>query len=116
MKNTAEASRDGVGKRRRDYAPTRADFFIGGKLPEFTIFFNIAFFRLAGYINYLQGKSYEGDKRELENVFGKWKAKVDDGVEVLGSSAYSKLRNYLWKAYMFEKNSSGFILEEKEIT
>ena len=51
---------------------TKSDLFTGGKSAELAVFYNIAYFRIAGFINFLLGNSYEKDKSKLEAVFTGW--------------------------------------------
>ncbi len=115
MNETKKISHLGREKESQRPALTKEQMFTGGKTPELAIFYNIAFFRMAGYLNFLLGNDYETDKDSLEKVVKIWKSKVSDNADTLKTADYSKLRNYLWKAYMLDKNTAGFILEESEI-
>jgi hypothetical protein len=86
--------------------------FTGGKSPEFAVFYNVAFFRLCGYLNHLSGNTYTNDKNKLEKYFTDWVSSIKAGCDLLPDKAYSLLRNYLWKGYKLNKNSSGYELKE----
>jgi hypothetical protein len=81
--------------------PTQYEVFTGGKLPEFAVFYNIAFFRMAGVVNHLLGNKYEKNKDNLEKIFENWlKAPTD-------AKVFAGLRDYLWKGFRTDKNGSG---------
>lgn len=90
---------------------TKKDLFAGGKLPEFAIFYNIAFFRIAGLISHLLGKPFESDKNKLEETFQEW---LGDATNQNNDKVFSKLRDYLWKGYLTDKNTSGYVLQEQD--
>lgn len=83
-------------------APGRDDFFTGAKTPEYAVFYNIAFFKIAGFINFLKNKNFESDKMKLEGIINS----VIGSPSLLTDSHYLKLRNYLWKGYSADKNAS----------
>ncbi len=93
--------------------------FTGGKLPELAIFFNVAFFRTAGVVNHFLGNKYENDKDALEKIFTDWvKAEKNQLCHKPESQkVYAGLRNYLWKGFKDNQNSSGHIvtLTEQQI-
>lgn len=93
---------------------SRDELFTGGKVPEFTVFYNIAFFRVAGLLNHLLNNSYELDKNKLETVYAQYLKESRSGKDKLPDDAYSKLRRYLWKGYLTEKNSSGYELTDSD--
>ena len=95
--------------------PTLGDLYMGGKYPEFTVFYNVAFFRMAGFLNHLRAGSYEKDKNHLESSFKTWLNKIKNDNDDLPSRAYSELRRYLWKGYLTEKNTSGYELTTTDI-
>ena len=75
---TSRTSSNNFKKERQP--PTQFEVFTGGKVehPEFTIFYNIAFFRTAGVLHHLLNNKYEGDKeRILEKGFTDWLKKMD---------------------------------------
>lgn len=84
------------------------------KTAEFAVFYNIAFFRIAGLLNHLLGNSYEENKNKLEGVFTDWLKVAGTQADQLPEVAYSRFRNYLWKGYLLEKNSSGYELTESD--
>lgn len=86
---------------------TKKDVFTGGKYPEFAIFFNLAFFRIAGLINHLRGEKYEANKDALLTKVDSWLKNANDAKN---DKVFSKLRDYLWKGFMTNKNSSGYVI------
>jgi hypothetical protein len=92
--------------------PSRDDLFTGGKTPEYAVFYNIAFFKIAGFINFLINKTFEDDKMKLEGIIND----IIKKPEMLIDSHYLKLRNYLWKGYRADKNDSvtKLMKEDKE--
>lgn len=90
---------------------TKKDVFTGGKYPEFAIFFNLAFFRIAGLVNHLLGKKYEANKSTLEKEFDSWLKNAND---TKNDKVFSKLRDYLWKGFMTNKNSSGYVITPED--
>ena len=89
------------------------EYFTHGKIdkPEFTIFFNIAYFKIAGMINNLLGETHEINKKNLEDkiysVECKTKWRNDERV-------MSGLCNYLFKSYRKAKNSEGYKVTDVE--
>lgn len=96
--------------------PTQEELYTSPKqkTPELAVFYNIAFFRVAGIVNHLLGNSYEQDKNRLENVYINWLGVAGTADDTLPEAAYSRLRNYLWKGYLLEKNSSGYELTQDD--
>ncbi len=90
---------------------SKKDLFTGGKLPEFTVFYNMAFFKIAGLINHLQGEAYEEDKQLLEKKFKNF---LRDSNDPKHDRVFLKLRDYLWKGYGTNKNSSGYVLNQED--
>lgn len=92
------------------------DLFTGGKLPEFAVFYNIAFFNMAGLLYHLINpkEGYENDKDKLERAFKKWLEGIQQNQDILRDAGYGRLRRYLWKGYLTEKNRSGYMLTEDD--
>ncbi|HCC29638.1 MAG TPA: hypothetical protein DEQ03_06255, partial [Marinilabiliales bacterium] len=90
----------------------REDVFTGGKTPELTIYYNIAYFRMAGLINALCGNKLERDKDALEQFM---KAFIN-GKQKLTDMQFVKLCDYLWKGYKYDKNRSEYSLTENDKT
>ena len=53
--------------------------------------------------------------QNFEAVFTGWLNNIRQNKDILPQTAYSKLRNYLWKGYAFDKNSSGYELTGTDI-
>jgi hypothetical protein len=117
MKRETSPPNYDTGKNESKAPLSKEVLFTGGKFPEFAVFYNVAFFRLCGYLNHLLGNPYTFDKDKLEKVFAVWQDSLKAGNDTLPDKAYSMLRNYLWKGYQLNKNSSGYELKSnhKEI-
>jgi|GEM_PF-1449372 len=87
------------------------DSYTGSKInyEEFTIFYNIAYFRVAGVINHLLGNPYEINKENLEKqVYKKDEASQKFSWEQ-NKKVLSGLGNFLWKSNRLAKNTNGYI-------
>jgi hypothetical protein len=96
---------------RSNVPPSQFDVFTGGKLPEFTVFYNMAYFRMAGVVNHLLGNKYESNKDKLETQFTEWLAKTKDDSD---EKVFAGLRDYIWKGFKINKNSSGNVLTQDD--
>lgn len=99
--------------------PTSKELFTGGKSAEFAVFFNVAFTKLLRTIYYWQEGKIEVDENKLDTKYGSLiDTFLSNQVENdLSDEIYSKLRNYIWKGYLSERNSSGYelSLEDKRM-
>ncbi len=84
------------------------------KLPEFSVFYNYAYFRLAGYVYQLN----TGVNLENSNIsFDEKKDKIEGNLDAIISSSddekdkliVAKLINYLWKGYNNPENAAGYL-------
>lgn len=97
--------------------PEPFDVFTGGKDPEFAIFFNVAFTKLLRTVHYWEtGNKEEIDENDLDTIYGPIiKGWNDNEINTdFSAETYSKLRNYIWKGYLNERNSSGYELTTKD--
>ncbi len=110
MKNTPTA------KRMTHSEPTQKELFTGGKSAEFAVFFNIAFTKLFRTIYYWQEGRIEFDENKLDARYNPLIDQFGAGqiANDLSDEIYSKLRSYIWKGYLTERNSSGYVLEAKD--
>lgn len=114
-KHTTQYSK-GKGRLAKSKPLTKDQLFTGGKRPEFTVFYNLAFLNIAGLIYHLtesakDNKTYEDSKDKWELAFKKWKSSINSK-DQLSDAGYAILRRYLWKS--IDKNSSGHILTEED--
>jgi hypothetical protein len=94
-----------------------------GKTPEFAIYNNLALLRILRLIYYWIDKSNIPSLSQIDKTFRKeylrpfTEAKFGEVPHDLPEIVYSKLREYLWKGYQENKNSSGHWLtkEDKKI-
>ncbi len=89
---------------------TKFDLFTGGKTPAFALFYNLAHARVAGIVYQLLGKSYTHDEGTIQTFYENWLKNPEDTT----GKIFPKLRDYLWKGYTQNKNSDGYLLEEKD--
>ena len=103
--------------------PTQKEVFTGGKVDytELTVFFNIAYFRLAGVIHHLMGKPYEFeiDDKGVTKIIGKRAIEKVYNEESITEWQTDKkvlagLNDYLFKGFKKAKNSSGYEMDEKD--
>jgi|GEM_PF-2058743 len=91
--------------------PSKLETWTGGKRPELAVFYNVAYFRIAGMLSHYLNKTHEHDKDALELLF----KKVVSGEDQLSDAVCSKLRDYLWKSYTTQQeNSSGYALNQED--
>jgi hypothetical protein len=94
------------------------DLFTGAKTPEYAVFYNIAYWWISDTLKklYHTSSSVKEDREEDNSPYVD--RFVNEGTNLMNStlpdSAYLKLRDFLWKGFIFEKNSSGLELTEKE--
>lgn len=104
------------GKQRRE--PTERELFTGGKDAEFAIFFNTAHTKLLRTINYWQTGQIEFDEGKLDKTFNPYLDRFENnqpGAD-FSDEIYAKLRNYIWKGYLHERNSAGYELNRRDKT
>lgn len=98
------------------HPPTQRELFTGGKAPEFAIFFNIACTKLFRTIHYWQTGKIEFDETVLDKKFNPYLDRFEENRpgDDFTDEIYAKLRNYIWKGYLHERNSSGYELIPKD--
>jgi len=106
--------------------PTRKELYMGGKTKtaDYAVFYNIAFNGILSKIHFKETGQTEFDEAKLSVMYGQ---KYLDVFETARPSnikhdfkdeTYLTLRDFLWKGYETDKNSSGHALtdEDKSIT
>lgn len=106
------------GQRTQRSEPTQRELFTGGKAAEFAVFFNIAFAKLLRTIHFWKTGKIEFDENKLDDLYGPMLDQFEQNrvTDDLSDEMYAKLRNYIWKGYLSERNSSGYALEAKDKT
>jgi hypothetical protein len=99
--------------KKEDRIPTRDELFTGWKVPHIAVFYNIAFFKLAGYVNHLLGNPFEDSKNDLEANLNSF---LNNAHLPENDRIFLKLREYLWKGYATDPNSSGNELTDEDRT
>lgn len=89
---------------------SKFELFTGGKTAASALFYNLAHARIAGIVYQLLGKPYTHDEGVIQNFYEEWLKKPED----TSGKIFPKLRDYLWKGYFQNKNSDGYLLEEKD--
>lgn len=87
--------------------PSINDLYTGWKVPEMAVFYNIAYARINRYINHLLDISNNDTEANFETLTSNQDHPEHERI-------FLKLRDYLWKGYNSDKNSSGHILTENE--
>jgi hypothetical protein len=95
-------------KKEKNYS--RFDLFTGGKTPAFALFYNLAQARIAGIVYQLLGNTYTHDEGKIQTFYENWLKNPED----TSGKIFPKLRDYLWKGYSQNKNSDGYLIEEKD--
>lgn len=89
---------------------SKFELFTGGKTPAFALYFNLAQARIAGIVYQLLGNTYTHDEGTIQTFYENWlKNPIDTSGKI-----FPKLRDYLWKGYTQNKNSDGYLIEEKD--
>jgi hypothetical protein len=117
------------GKREPDYnkskqpssAPiSNLDLFTGGKTPALALFYNLAYARVAGivYANLEKNKGKKQkeqlaatvDEKTIQTAFERWLWNPTEKSDLI----FPKLKDYLWKGYQNNKNSSGYTITDAD--
>ncbi len=90
---------------------SKFELFTGGKTPAFALFYNLAHARVAGIVYQLLGNiSEKHDEGKIQTFYETW---LKNPIDTTGK-IFPKLRDYLWKGYNQNKNSDGYLIEEKD--
>ncbi|HAF28485.1 MAG TPA: hypothetical protein DCG75_05495 [Bacteroidales bacterium] len=97
-------------------APISTDqLFTGAKTPEYAVFYNIAYWWMSEMLKRLYKNTDTSIHEDTSPFIQRF---VNDGEEINSSifsdADYIKLRDYLWKGYLFDKNKSGSIITFKD--
>ena len=89
--------------------------FTGAKTPEYAVFYNIAYWWISDMLKRLYKNTDTSMHEETSPFIDRF---IADGKNIdfstLSNADYIKLRDYLWKGYMFDKNKSGSIITSKD--
>jgi len=93
-------------------APISIDMlFTGAKTPEYAVFYNIAYWWISDMLKRLYKNTDISKHEETSPFIDRF---INDGQNIdspiFSDADYIKLRDYLWKGYMFDKNKSGSII------
>lgn len=80
------------------------------KTPELALFYNLACDRIAGFI----GREEGIEAGEVINRIKSFGGNMPSGGD-FSMATYVKLKNYLWKGYIYDRNSSGTPINDREI-
>lgn len=93
------------------------DLFTGAKTPEYAVFYNIAYWWVSDFLKSL----YEphNKKSQQENHSDNYSKYIyrfnqEENNPSLSDADYLKLKDYLWKGYLFAKNSTNIDVSEKD--
>lgn len=107
------------GQRTQRSEPTQRELFMGGKDAEFAVFFNVAFTKVLRTVHFWKTGVIEFDEEKLDTLYGTLLDQFEQSRHVaddLSDEMYAKLRNYIWKGYLSERNSSGYTLAPEDKT
>lgn len=104
--------------RKNQQPPSEKELYMGGKAPEFAVFFNLAFTKLLRTIDYWrENKVLEKDEKELDTKYGPIIDQfLQDGPinNDFSDEIYARLRNYIWKGYQLDRNTAGYALDTQD--
>jgi hypothetical protein len=103
----------------RDTTITKEEQFTGAKTSEYAVFYNIAFWWMSDMIEKLYKTENASSNMENQDDHSPYLDRFNSDGEnpnetSLSDASYLRLRDYLWKGYLFDKNSSGLELTEKD--
>ena len=98
---------------RSNHVPTQFELFTGGKTPAFALFYNLAYFRVAGMVCFSLGHVFIEDKDQEQAIQTKFETWLDNAIDPTGK-IFPKLRDYIWKGYRSDKNSDGSAVTEED--
>ncbi|WP_421919867.1 hypothetical protein [Marinifilum sp.] len=93
------------------------DLFTGAKTPEYAVFYNIAYWWMSDFLKSLYEARIRKAKDENQNDdYSKYiyRFMQEEDNPTLSDADYLKLKDYLWKGYLFAKNSTKIDVSEKD--
>ncbi|MDQ2177120.1 hypothetical protein [Marinifilum sp. D714] len=93
------------------------DLFTGAKTPEYAVFYNIAYWWISDFLKslyapYMKNAQSENQSDDYSKYINKFI--TEEATSTLSDADYLKLRDYLWKGYLFAKNSTNINVSEKD--
>jgi len=91
------------------------ELFTGAKTPEYAVFYNIAYWWISDMLKRLYKNTDTSKNEETSPFIDRFITYVNNIYSsTLSDADYIKLRDYLWKGYMFDKNKSGSIITSQD--
>lgn len=106
----------GFNKRSSDKPIDPEQLFTGAKTPEYAVFYYIAYWWVSDLLKDLYKKRSDSTNDKDQETSPYIDRFLREGKDLSNATlpdlAYSKLRDYLWKGYSTNKNSSGYQLTD----